>query len=157
MDELIDRIDFWKHGPKFLLLPHEDWPKQPMQAAKSTEVSEEQATSEFDKELDLLHCQLRAERQELAADRIAHAMAAAEEPPIHDPLGLERLLKDCSSLQTVRGVITRIQRLAAKAKGEAHRLTPPNGKEITFADNLLIRYVQPVSYTHLTLPTNREV
>ena len=52
------------------------------------------------------------------------------------------MLKDCSSLQTVRGVITRIRRLAAKAKGEAHRLTPPNGKEITFADNLLIRYVQ---------------
>ena len=51
MDELIERIDFWKHGPKFLLLPEEDWPKQPIQAAKSTEVSEEQATSEFDKEL----------------------------------------------------------------------------------------------------------
>ena len=69
-------------------------------------------------------------------------MAAAEEQPTHDPLGLGRLLKDCSSLQTVRGVITRIRRLAAKARGEAHRLTPPNGKEITFADNLLIRYVQ---------------
>ena len=34
---------------------------------------------------------------------------------------------------------------------------PTHGKQIDDPQNLVNHYISPVSYTHLTLPTNREV
>ena len=49
----------------------------------------------------------------------AQAMAA-QETAYQDPLGLGGLLERCSSLQTIRGVITRIKRLVKKPKARGY-------------------------------------
>ena len=67
---------------------------------------------------------------------------ATQETSDRDPIGLGRLLKDCSSLQMVRGVITRIKRLANKARELPMAQTALSAKEVEFADNLLAKHAQ---------------
>ena len=39
IDELLERLDFWKHGPDFLKRPSDEWPKQPALVDKSLDES----------------------------------------------------------------------------------------------------------------------
>ena len=140
MDELIERLDFWKHGPEFLKLPKNEWPKQPSPAEKSKDETRDQIDTASKEEMDLYFAQIKALSQEASVPQ-GHALAA-QKAPDQDPLGLERLLKDCSSLQTIRGVITRIKRLAQKAKGLPMAQSTLSAQEVEFANTLLAQHAQ---------------
>ena len=140
MDELIERLDFWKYGPDFLRLPKSEWPKQPSPSEKSLDETGDSVMEDSGVEISLYFAQLQALRKEASA-QATHVMAAQEDP-VHDPVGLGRLLKDCSSLQTIRGVITRCKRLANKARKLPMSLSPLTTKEVEFADNLLAQHAQ---------------
>ena len=115
MDELIERLEFWKHGPEFLKLPQSEWPKQPSPAEKSQDESQGPSNEESEEEIDLYFSQLRALEHETAALSKVNVLAAQDAAP-KDPIGLDRLLSSCSSLQTVRGTLARIKRLAKRPK-----------------------------------------
>ena len=108
--------DFWKHGPHFLTRPSGEWPKQPALVDKSLDESKDSENdSESKDEVLLYFAQISAMKYESVVANRAQAMAA-QETAYQDPLGLAGLLERCSSLQTIRGVITRIKRLAKKEK-----------------------------------------
>ena len=66
-------------------------------------------------------------------------------------LKVENLVKDFGSLRAVGGVSFAIE------KGSVVGLLGPNGAGKTTCIDILLGSTIPVSYTHLTLPTNREV
>ena len=140
MDELIERLDFWKHGPEFLKLPKSEWPKQPSPTDKSKDETLDSANEDSKEEINLYFTQLKALKQETVANK-AHVLAA-QETVVQDPIGLERLLRDCSTLQTVRGIVTRIKRLAQRAKGLPNQQSTLSAKEVEFADILLAQHAQ---------------
>ena len=141
MDELIERLEFWKHGPEFLKLPQSEWPKQPSPAEKSQDESQGPSNEESEEEIDLYFSQLRALEHETAALSKVNVLAAQDAAP-KDPIGLDRLLSSCSSLQTVRGTLARIKRLAKKAKGQPVFRSALTPEEVEFADILLARFMQ---------------
>ena len=142
MDELIQRLDFWKHGPDFLRRPKGEWPKQPSPAAKSLDENKDCGLEPESKEdVELYFAQIQALKYESADANTAKAMAI-QEAINKDELGLEGLLERCSSLQTIRGVITRIKRLAQKAKGQELSHSPLTPQEVEYADTLLARFTQ---------------
>ena len=99
MDELLERLDFWKYGPKFLKLPKSEWPKQPSPAEKSLDENKDLKEDSQDKEeVELYFAQLKAIKFESAN---AKAMTI-KESTYEDELGLGKLLQRCSSLQTIR-------------------------------------------------------
>ena len=140
MDELIERLDFWKYGPDFLKHPKSEWPKQPSPSEKSVDETGDSVGDDSSEEVNLYFAQLQALREEGKAQK-SHALTA-QKVVDHDPIGLERLIQDCSSPQTIRGVITRIKRLALKARKLPMPLTPLTAEEVHFADTLLARHAQ---------------
>ena len=136
MDELIERLEFWKQGPDFLKRPLSEWPKQPSPAEKSQDETQGPADEESVEEIDLYFSQLKALEHETAEVSKVNVLAAQETAP-KDPIGLGRLLGNCSSLQTIRGAITRIKRLAKKAKGRPVLQSALTPEEVDFADILL--------------------
>ena len=67
MDELLERLDFWKYGPKFLKLPKSEWPKQPSPAEKSLDENKDLKEDSQDKEeVELYFAQLKAIKFESA-------------------------------------------------------------------------------------------
>ena len=142
MDELLERMDFWTHGPNFLKCPFSEWPKQPSPVDKSLDESKD---SEIDlgskEEVELYFAQIKAMKFEASVANQAQAMAV-QESTHQDDLGLGGLLERCSSLQTIRGVITRIKRLAQKARGQQLSQSPPSHEEVEYADMLLASFTQ---------------
>ena len=142
IDELLERLDFWKHGPHFLKRPSGEWPKQPALVDKSLDESKDSENdSESKDEVLLYFAQISAMKYESVVANRAQAMAA-QETAYQDPLGLAGLLERCSSLQTIRGVITRIKRLAKKAKGQGFSQSPPSHAEVEYADMLMASFAQ---------------
>ena len=138
LDELLERLNFWKHGPDFLKCPRSEWPKQPSPVEKSVDENKDSGDdSEATEEVDLYFTQLRA----LESSSTDQAMAV-QEVSAPDELGLGRLLEACSSLQTVRGVITRLKRLAQKIKGQPVSQSALSQKEVEYADLLVARFSQ---------------
>ena len=137
MDELIERLDFWTHGPDFLIKPRSEWPKQPSPVEKSLDETKD-SVPESGEEVELYFTQLKAIQHETEVNKVM----AVQETAHSDEIGLERLLNDCSSLQKIRWVISRIKRLAQKAKGIKANKPALTKEEVEFVDTLLVRFAQ---------------
>ena len=103
-------MDFWKEGPDFLKLPVANWPKQP---AVSEKIIDEASVTEqpvlYEEEVALYTAQLHALNDERVQE--ARIFMSNQSPAIEDePFNCKKLLERCSTLQTVRGVISRVRR-----------------------------------------------
>ena len=141
MDELVERLDFWRQGPEFLKYPKSQWPVQPSPTDKSQDETQTESGEESLEEINLYFSQLKALKYESNATKKADVFTVQENVP-SDPLGLARLLENCSSLQTIRGTLTRIKRLAQKTKGLPVSQATPTREEVEFVDLLLARFIQ---------------
>ena len=148
LTELQDRMQFWKEGPDFLKLPTSHWPKQP---AVSEKIKDDASLDEqpvlYEDEIKLHTAQLIALQAEAAREQSVFTSSQVQ-PFTDEPFNCPRLLKRCSTLRTVRGVITRVRRFVERLKCLVRKepppsmTAPPSLTEIQAADLLLCRATQ---------------
>ena len=136
MDELTERISFWKFGPEFLRKPKSEWPKQPALSEKKDESEQTSDVTDAQEELKLYYVQQTALKCE---DSQFQAMAAQE---TDKPSVVTALLQRVSSLQKVRNILIRIKRWARKARGGNISSEPHSCDEIEQADLIIARSSQ---------------
>ena len=141
LNELTDRITFWKEGPAFLLKPRAEWPKQPSVVEKPHEDGKE-SSGDMDEALSLYFTQLKCEEAELSEHQVMVAQAKTTDETI-----IGQLVKECSSLQKIRNIITRTKRLVRKLRGEPIPQQSITPEEVKTADLMLARFAQE---THLS-------
>ena len=140
MDELIDRLDFWKQGPDFLKLPKSQWPKQPSLTERSQDETQNPSGEASMEEINVYFSQLKALECGNNVSQRSDVLSV-QETVSSDPLGLQRLLDNCSSLQKVRVTLTIIKRLARKTQDQGPR-SKLTSTEVEFVDLLLARFMQ---------------
>ena len=149
LSELQDRMQFWKEGPKFLKLSRSQWPQQP---AVSEKLKDDAALEEqpimYEKEIELHGKQLLALRAEQLEEARVFSSTEAQKEAVDVPFNCSNLLKRCSNLRTIRGVITRVRRYVEKLKclvrkkGLPDMNTPLTREEVHYADLVLCRATQ---------------
>ena len=146
--ELQERMDFWKEGPDFLKLPVAEWPKPP---AVSEKIKDEASVPEqpvlYEEEVALYTAQLRALHDERVQEACIFVSNQSAEI-VDEPFNCKNLLEQCSTLQTVRGVISRVRRFIEVLKCRVRRgnlpdvTSPLSPAEVDYADTLLCRTTQ---------------
>ena len=147
--ELLERLTFWNQGPSFLVENQENWPKQPLKEqenisnwpnnTESDRLSLEDASVDQLVREDLnIYCQqVKALRdEEFKSNEVS--VHTAQVPSTQDPLGIERLLSNCSKINVVKRVLIRIKRLFSKRSQDA----PATTEESDWADLLLVQHEQ---------------
>ena len=139
LDELTERLKFWKEGPDFLLKDQSEWPKQPSPGEKSSdENSKKVIDPDLEEDINLYFSQLAALELQ-GEEENNHALIAQEDPK---NLLVDRFLEKFSSLRLMRKIITLFKRAAQRKKGK----TVPDGvmtlPEADAAELLLVQNVQ---------------
>ena len=147
LTELQDRMKFWKEGPDFLKLPVAQWPKLPAVIEKikdEASVTEEPVLYEDD--IALYAAQLQALDRERTLE--ASVFKSTQKEEVDEPFNCRKLLERCSSLHSVRGVITRVRRFVELLRRRARKeecpdmTAPLTVEEVNQADKLLCRATQ---------------
>ena len=144
LDELTDRLKFWKEGPEFLLKDQSEWPKQPSTQAKVFDESKVASTDpNAVSDLQIYYTQVLAEAAENAVE--LKAMAVQERLP-EEPT-TELLLEAISSPSKVRIILSSLMRWKRKSAGEQVQTGKMTKLEADEADLLIVRGAQA---KHLT-------
>lgn len=149
MDEFLEKLDFWKSGPTFLVQPKPTWPKQPLTSSEGNLKSNDR--DETQKDLDIYFSQLQAcTIADIEEEKVQiFAMQQMHEPA---PLAfLDKLVANCSSWSKAVNVLVRIKRLAQKIRESRpqralHTRNPMKAwlthSELDWAEKTLIRHEQ---------------
>ena len=148
LTELQDRIKFWKESPDFLKLPVAKWPKQP---AVSEKMKDEASVTEepvlYEDEIALYAAQLQAQDRERKLEVSVFKSTRTEEK-VDEPFNCQKPLERCSSLHSVRGVITGVRRFVELLRRHAWKeecpdmTAPLTAVEVNQADLLLCHATQ---------------
>jgi hypothetical protein len=162
LPDLIEKNDFWLHGPKFLTKSKKEWPMQPVQQIDGDKIKNEE-NKEFYKnlttaELDCFIAQSKAENLEKFSFQQENIKAFKIQEKLVENRKLnfiDALIDRTNNWTKAVNVLSRIKRLAQhiklgretrKEKGANIFERPYSYKEIYQAELILMRRVQELEF-----------